>query len=453
MKNETARLIQEIEGCGIGKIAKNTGWCAIAIEKGWKCRLHGTDTYFMVRHRQVKHQNNRKSKIGLPHSHHHLNQSVDVVTALEFNPMTQLPQNAHPTAKAFFDALDQYNKDQAGGHQTIDNDDDNGKPPISDALKRKSQSLGWRNRNSQNEFYPVTVCQSFPSSKADTGSRSTQIRHRNFSVHQVQRGEVEGTYGTGATVWPAAMVLIKYLERNHNNDISKNSDNSGKNDLELQVTLRGRHVIDLGGGTGIGSIAAALLGASSVVCTDGEESVVRLARDNIVRASHQLSEVQEDVKSDPLSTVHDSPSDTVVSISDCPIRAQTYWWGDGTSQSLMGSNDNTGLAILVADCVLPKLYPIAPLVQAIDECLRLHDEKEGTYDDRNPSSSAFSSSFAVVSYEHRYYPDYDPRVEFRRLATESSLDVFAVPREEMDPVYSLEDVEIWIVRCHRCPPC
>lgn len=368
-----------------------------------------------------------------------------MVTDLAFNPMTQLPQKAHPTAKAFFDALDQYNRDQAGGQQTLDDDDNSGtgtspgKPPMSEALKRKSQSLGWRNRNSQNDFYPVTVCQSFPISKADADSRARQIRRRNFSVHQVQRGEVEGTYGTGATVWPAAMVLIKYLERNHNNDISRNSDNS--------VTLRGRHVIDLGGGTGIGSIAAALLGASSVVCTDGEESVVRLARDNIIRASHQLS----DVKSDPISTVQDSSSDTVVSISDCPIRTQTYWWGDGSSQSLMNSNNNNGLAILVADCVLPKLYPIAPLVQAIDECLRLYDEKEGTCDDGNPALAS-SSSFAVVSYEHRYYSDYDPRVEFRRLATECYLDVHVVPREEMDPVYSLEDVEIWIVRRHRYPP-
>ena len=55
-------------------------------------------------------------------------------------------------------------------------------------------------------------------------------------------------------------------------------------------------------------------------------------------------------------------------------------------------------------------------------------------------------AFAILSYEHRYYPEYDPRTEFRRLASMRSLEVCVVPRSDMDPVYSLEDVEIWIVR-------
>ena len=192
--------------------------------------------------------------------------------------MPELPQNAHPTAKAFFLALDQCNKYQEGDDDKTENDrladgtEPSRKSSMSEALRRKSRSLGWRNRHSQNEFYPVTVC------------------HRSFSVRQVQRGEIENTYGTGACVWPAAMVLLKYLERNQNNDINRNSNNfCGDN---LQVTLQGKHVIDLGGGTGILSIGAALLSAKTVVCTDGEDSVVSLARDNIVRASHQLVEAQ-----------------------------------------------------------------------------------------------------------------------------------------------------------------
>mmetsp|Transcript_18101 Transcript_18101/g.50329 ORF Transcript_18101/g.50329 Transcript_18101/m.50329 type:complete len:143 (+) Transcript_18101:138-566(+) len=118
--------------------------------------------------------------------------------------------------------------------------------------------------------------------------------------------------------------------------------------------------------------------------------------------------------------------------------------GNGNSNSFVESNTNTndGLVILVADCVLPKLYPIAPLVQAIDECFRLRD-------DHSPSPSPSSPSVAILSYEHRYYPEYDPRTEFRRLAAERCLDVVTVPREEMDPVYSLEDVELWIVRRRR----
>jgi len=375
--------------------------------------------------------------------------------------MNELPKKAHPTAKAFFDALDQYNKHQEGENNDIDDDNtqedvkatENGKPFMSESLIRKTQSLGWRNRNSQNENYPITLLQTYAVPDEDGGCKSTRIRRRNFSVRQVQRGEVEGTYGTGATVWPAAIVLTKYLERIQNQEITKNvndKDDKGVCD-NSQITLRGRHVIDLGGGTGVTSIAAALLGAKSVVCTDGEESVVRLARDNIRHASQQLSQLcsstdasLQDTEKEPTPNSSESNNGVthpVVTIDACPISAQKYWWGEDAPRDFMGSSTkDNGLVVLVADCVLPKLYPIAPLVQAIDECLRLYDDEEGKCDDEN------LSSFAILSYEHRYYPDYDPRVEFRRLASERSLDVLQVPREEMDPVYSLEDVELWIVR-------
>ena len=387
------------------------------------------------------------------------------------NELSQkLPQKAHPAAKAFFDALDQYNKQQEDGDVYQDNGNESNAitkvaaPPISDSLRRKSQSLGWRNRNSQSKYYPVTVLQSpaVSKSKEDIDSttstqqqnNSRRLRRRNFSVHQVQRGEVEGTYGTGATIWPAALVLIKYLERNTNyGGSSRNGTDTDIDDsaaATAAVTLRGRHVIDLGSGTGVTSIAAALLGATSVVCTDGEESVVRLARNNIQRASHQLSnpslsDVEEEISMSTM-TDHDD-SDDIVTIDDCPVWAQKYWWGDETSRSLLSSStEDSGLVILVADCLLPKLYPIAPLVQAIDDCLRLYDDDKKENCGEQSTSPALSSSFALLSYEHRYYPEYDPRVEFRRLASERCLDVINVPRDEMDPVYSLEDVEIWIVR-------
>mmetsp|Transcript_901 Transcript_901/g.1897 ORF Transcript_901/g.1897 Transcript_901/m.1897 type:complete len:425 (+) Transcript_901:142-1416(+) len=414
--------------------------------------------------------------------------------------MDEVPRVAHPTAKAFFDALDQYNERREGRNRNDDTDNKKdgavnkgestpkGSPSMSSFLRRKSQSLGWRNRHSQNKYYPVTVLQSRTILKSteeiipasNDQQRDCGIRPRHFSVLQVQRGEVDGTYGTGATVWPAAMVLIKYLERNSSNCVGKKSDivgNDMKNDQtfnnDLLVSLQGKHVIDLGAGTGVTSIGAALLGAKSVVCTDGEELVVGLARRNIRWASDQLSvslcsleskspyqrsqtrpekEMETasscDIREKPLPTRedgnHDGIYDTML-IDDCPIRAQKYWWGDGTYRNLMSSTEDNGLIILVADCVLPKLYPIAPLVQAIDECLREHDDnnKKG---DRRKLLTGPSSSCAILSYEHRYFPDYDPRIEFRRLASERCLDVFTVPRDAMDPIYSLEDVEIWIVR-------
>ena len=347
--------------------------------------------------------------------------------------MEELPKDAHPTAKAFFsafDALDRCNENQEGATAAPKT------PSMSESLKRKSRSLGWRNRNSQCEFYPVTIMQSSDDILEDPLSQPTELQskvgflRRNFSVRQVQRGEVEGTYGTGATVWPAAMVLIKYLERHSMTPGSK-------------VSLRGKQVVELGAGTGILSIVATLLGSASVMCTDGEESVVELSVKNIIRAGHQLSSQLE-------SSQHESNLGTKIEtsypdcngtgtntiINGCPIQGTKYWWGDGTYRKLLRRTEDNGLVILVADCVLPKLYPIAPLVQAIDELISLYQEVKENRED----------AFAILSYEHRYYPEYDPRTEFRRLASMRSLEVFVVPRSDMDPVYSLEDVEIWIVR-------
>jgi SAM-dependent methyltransferase len=256
----------------------------------------------------------------------------------------------HPTAKAFFDALD---AKRSSSKQSA-------------TLQKAAQSLGWRNRYSQNDQYPISM--------------QTDHRRVEFSVQQIQRGEVEGTYGTGATVWPAAMVLLKYLERNP------------------QLVFRKR-VVDLGSGTGVTSLAAAILGAAHVVCTDGEDSVVNLASENC----------------------------RVVPVGECPIKVQKYWWG---TQPLP---DDQCEVVLVADCVLPKLYPIAPLVQAIDELLSIDPDKNK------------NDAVAILSYEHRYYPDYDPRTRFRELAKERGLAVETIPLEHLDSVYSVDDIEIWHV--------
>ena len=96
-----------------------------------------------------------------------------------------------------------------------------------------------------------------------------------------------------------------------------------------------------------------------------------------------------------------------------------------------------GLVNIVADCVLPKLYPIAPLVQAIDELLKVSTIHQC---DENQKGKV-----AILSYEHRYYPDFDPRNKFRELAEERGLVVETIPLEQLDPVYSVDDIEIWHV--------
>jgi hypothetical protein len=205
-------------------------------------------------------------------------------------------------------------------------------------------------------------------------------------------GEVEGTYGTGATVWPAALVLCKYLEKHPH-------------------LVEHKRVMDLGSGTAVTSIAAAILGAAQVCCTDGDDSVVELANGNVQQAT----------------------------ITDCPINVIKYWWGNEppSIERNCGTGRHAYDLILVADCVLPKLYPMAPLVQALDDCL-VNQQQEGT-------ASNSGKSCAILSYEHRWYPDYNPKDKFIELCQERNLVVETVQLKDLDSIYQTDDIEIWEV--------
>jgi predicted nicotinamide N-methyase len=260
----------------------------------------------------------------------------------------------HPTARAFFDALDQQQQSKSNGAAKASSRQ-------SDFIKKRTLSLGWRSRYTQAEQYPVSIV---------GGGQEQQ-----FTIRQVQRGEIDGTYGTGATVWPASMVLLKYLEKHPG-------------------LVENKSVVDLGAGTGVTSLAAAICGAERVICTDGIASVVNLARDNVDSAH-------------------------LVGIDKKRIEVAEYWWGSG---SLNEEFD----VVLVSDCVLPKLYPIAPLVDGLVELMK-------------------PNSVAILSYEHRHFAEYNPSEKFRELATAKGLQTKVVGREELDPVYSVDDIQIWLV--------
>lgn len=76
--------------------------------------------------------------------------------------------------------------------------------------------------------------------------------------------------GTGGRVWSCSVLLLEYLEK------------SG--------TARGRHVVELGCGTGIVGIGLAeALGAASVVLTDMDDDSLTLARVNAAEAAERMS--------------------------------------------------------------------------------------------------------------------------------------------------------------------
>jgi ribosomal protein L11 methylase PrmA len=155
-----------------------------------------------------------------------------------------------------------------------------------------AKSLGWQNRHSQDPYYPLVV------------------NGIAFSVQQVQRGEVEGTYGTGATVWPAAMVLMKYLAQHTSH-------------------TNGKRVVDLGSGTAVTSVAAAILGVSHVICTDGKPSVVQLAKDNLQHVAKELGGTTP-VSSSSSSSSSSTTTNTTTIIHNCEVVVLKYWWDNGS---------------------------------------------------------------------------------------------------------------------------
>jgi len=306
----------------------------------------------------------------------------------------------------------------------------------SSKIKKLTQTLAWRSAHVQSPNYSLT------------------IESKTISIQQIHT-ESE-LYGTGAMVWPASLVLVKYLEWTKTKWFSTTTTANNKR--------RGKTVVvDLGAGTGVTSLGMAFLLSSQqnqtstneegrknkslVICTDGCGLVVKLAKKNVQRVAAQQQKLLKngpsdngEIKKNNSNNNSAAQDEDTFQIESCEIRVREYHWGDGTLNKellLEGVNNNDDESekghcdiILVSDCVLPKLYPIEPLVNALDELSGPH-------------------TVAYISYEERYYPEYDPKEYFMALAVQKGLEVKVVPQQEQHPVYSVEDIEIWEVRRKR----
>ena len=331
-----------------------------------------------------------------------------------------LPSAPHPIASAFFSAHDDVVEKSVTRFSTAA------------GKKIMRNSVGWRTRYSSSEFYPVAVLP-VEGRRKRPGKGEEEGESASFHVRQIfPKGSEE--LGTGATVWPCSIVLLKYLEKM-------------AHDPQKQNTLAGKSVIDLGSGTAIASIGCALLGANSVVCTDGCESVVNLAHRNIRDAISLLEPKVGEEESSILPTTSVAKS-TYQFCRGCKIFAQKYRWGEGITLPLDIAHDQTLLQhnnqcaeetikdtdqrkitfdiILASDCIVPKLYPIEPFVDAIDELCG--DE-----------------TVCYISHEHRHHLDYDPEKEFRRLASMRDLEVDVIPHQELHPFFCAKDIQIWMI--------
>lgn len=228
-----------------------------------------------------------------------------------------------------------------------------------------------------------------------------------LEFRQLQAGEVTGL-GTGATVWPAAHVLAKYLERRFANV----GVGEGRRGME------GLRAVDLGSGTGVAGIVAAVLGAEAFL-TD-QEQLLFLMEENAERARRaKATKPKEDAGARTASIANDT---NIEAVAFGEINVLTYDWGMD-DERLSPPLD----VILVSDCVLPKLYPIEPLVDAIDRL-------------------SGPDTVTIMSYEHRHYQAFDPRRRFEELAAAKGLVKVDIPQARQHPIFSADDIEIWEVR-------
>ena len=104
------------------------------------------------------------------------------------------------------------------------------------------------------------ICEASPSSSP----RPRGVEDLNLDI---EAPGWSGGYGTGGKVWSSSAVLCRWLIENAS-----------------ALRIEGASVLELGAGTGVVGIAAAALGASRVVLTDGgSSSLLRLAKDNAAR--------------------------------------------------------------------------------------------------------------------------------------------------------------------------
>ncbi|KAI9908432.1 hypothetical protein PsorP6_003767 [Peronosclerospora sorghi] len=230
------------------------------------------------------------------------------------------------------------------------------------------QTLAWRDAFSMAPFFLETV-----------GGKPLRIK-------QVLQGEIHG-FGTGLTVWPAACVLLKHLEQSAINRPLANTDN--------------HFVLELGSGTGaVGIAAAMLLPAGRVMLTDVgnvrfimEENVALAKQDGVLGSNVQLD-------------------------------VEVYEWGKAPSKKLIPSLEQYPDLILVSDCILPRLYPIEPLVEALTLLSKPHTR-------------------ILISYEHRYYQHFQPKQRFWELLKARNFTLRLIDTAEYHPHYFASDIEVW----------
>jgi predicted nicotinamide N-methyase len=242
----------------------------------------------------------------------------------------------------------------AAGHRTTQR---------SSKVQRSLAALRWRQRYDLAAVYPLQL----------NNNKVLSIQQVTGAAHEL---------GTGAAVWPCAVVLSKYLEKKYA---------SGSQ-------MQGVNVIELGSGTGCVGFVAASLGAS-VVLTD-QSQLMPLMQRNV-----DCNNLQQ----------------------QCSVRE--FDWDDPAAFDATQHTSTGPFLVLASDCVVPQLYPLEPLVAALTALC-----------------SANVATVALLSYEHRHHEHFHPRSQLTSVLQRSGLSLTVVPQQQLDAMYTCDDIEIWEVR-------
>lgn len=84
-------------------------------------------------------------------------------------------------------------------------------------FRRAAAALQWRQKYLGSDIYGLTIGDGGESPHKSEGREDSDVSSGGpwtLELHQVKNGEESGV-GTGCSVWPAAHVLTKYLERRY----------------------------------------------------------------------------------------------------------------------------------------------------------------------------------------------------------------------------------------------
>ena len=173
------------------------------------------------------------------------------------------------------------------------------------------------------------------------------------------RSVIAGAGNTGQRTWEAALHLVAYFACE--DKVDAGADGKG---THAGSRIRGKHVLELGAGTGLVSIACAkYFGARLVLATDGDEDVVQTLKRNMTlngldagsnTGKHNAVDLQDSEQMNEAGKREDSDCESI----SCRMQANVLRWGHSLEEACIDKLliDYPIDVVVAADVVSIMLY-------------------------------------------------------------------------------------------------